>query len=106
MTPRILHVAAEIQPLVKTGGLADVLGRLPAAQQELGHEVAVLVPGYRAVLGSVAPLDELLTLDSADDGPVRVLGGKLPGTEVHLLVLDAPQRFDRSGTLFPLMPRL
>jgi starch synthase len=97
MTPRILHVAAEIQPLVKTGGLADVLGRLPAAQQELGHEVAVLVPGYPAVRNSVASLDELITLDGADDGPVRVLRGRFPGTEVHLLVLDAPQHFDRPG---------
>jgi starch synthase len=28
---RILHVAAEIYPLVKTGGLADVVAALPAA---------------------------------------------------------------------------
>ncbi len=97
MTLRILHVAAEIQPLVKTGGLADVLGRLPAAQLELGHEVAVLVPGYPKIRDAVAPLDELITLDSANDGPVRVLQGQLPGTAVHLLVLDAPQRFDRPG---------
>ncbi len=97
MALRILHVASEIQPLVKTGGLADALGRLPAAQLELGHQVAVLVPGYPAILDRVSPVDELMTLDSADDGPVRVLRGQLPGTAVTLLVLDAPQRFDRPG---------
>jgi starch synthase len=29
---RVLHVCTEIYPLLKTGGLADVAGALPAAQ--------------------------------------------------------------------------
>jgi starch synthase len=46
---RILMVASEAAPFVKTGGLADVLGGLPPALAQLGDEVAVLLPKYRQV---------------------------------------------------------
>jgi len=39
---------SEMAPLVKTGGLGDVLGALPKALAELGHEVIVCVPNYKA----------------------------------------------------------
>jgi starch synthase len=43
---KILMVASEAAPFVKTGGLADVMGALPAALVERGDEVAVLLPAY------------------------------------------------------------
>src|SRR5260370_37148005 len=46
---KILMVASEAAPFAKTGGLADVLGSLPAALHESGEEVAVLLPRYRGV---------------------------------------------------------
>jgi starch synthase len=46
---RILMLASEAAPFAKTGGLADVVGGLSAALHELGQEVAVLLPRYRAV---------------------------------------------------------
>ena len=42
-------VASEAAPFAKTGGLADVVGSLPAALKALGHEVAVLLPRYTTV---------------------------------------------------------
>ena len=33
---RVLHVAAEVYPLVKTGGLADVVAALPPALAHAG----------------------------------------------------------------------
>lgn len=42
-------VASEATPFAKTGGLADVLGALPAALVEQGEEVAVVLPYYRSV---------------------------------------------------------
>jgi len=50
---RVLHVASEIYPLVKTGGLADVTGALPAALIARGAEVRVLLPGLPAILAGV-----------------------------------------------------
>ncbi|MGO4884610.1 MAG: glycogen synthase GlgA [Bryobacteraceae bacterium] len=46
---KVLMVASEAAPFAKTGGLADVVGSLPAALKALGHEVAVLLPRYASV---------------------------------------------------------
>ncbi|MBZ5608298.1 MAG: glycogen synthase GlgA [Acidobacteriia bacterium] len=43
----ILMVASEATPFAKTGGLADVIGSLPAALAARGERVAVVIPGYR-----------------------------------------------------------
>lgn len=43
-------VSSEAAPYAKTGGLADVVGALPEALQQLGHEVAVLLPRYKTTL--------------------------------------------------------
>lgn len=52
---RILHVTSEASPFAKTGGLADVLGALPAAQRALGHEVLVVHPWYTRLHAEPAP---------------------------------------------------
>ena len=47
---KIVHVASEMFPYVKTGGLADAVGALAGILADRGHEVSVFLPGYRAVL--------------------------------------------------------
>ena len=49
----VLAVVSEIFPLVKTGGLADVAGALPAALAAEDVEVVTLVPGYPAVMKAI-----------------------------------------------------
>ena len=39
---KVLHVAAEVYPLVKTGGLADVVAALPPALADAGADVRLL----------------------------------------------------------------
>lgn len=46
---RILFCASEVVPFAKTGGLADVAGALPLALEELGQEVIITLPGYKAI---------------------------------------------------------
>ena len=48
--PSVLSVASEAYPLIKTGGLADVAGALPAALAREGFAARTLLPGYPAVL--------------------------------------------------------
>jgi starch synthase len=46
----IAHVASEMSPLVKVGGLADVLGALSAEQARRGHRVTVCLPHYATLV--------------------------------------------------------
>jgi starch synthase len=48
---KILMIASECVPFVKTGGLADVIGALPKALKALGHEVIVVLPYYGLIDG-------------------------------------------------------
>ena len=47
---KIVHVASELFPYLKTGGLADAVGSLAGVLADNGHEVAMFLPGYRAAL--------------------------------------------------------
>ncbi|MFH0768959.1 MAG: glycogen/starch synthase [Chloroflexota bacterium] len=53
---KILFVAAEMSPLAKVGGLADVTGSLPQALIGLGHDVRVMIPQYGTIDFSRYPL--------------------------------------------------
>lgn len=46
---KILYAASEAVPFVKTGGLGDVAGSLPAALNESGADVRVILPLYRCI---------------------------------------------------------
>jgi starch synthase len=96
---KVLSVASEAAPLVKTGGLADVAGALPAALAAQGVEVTTLLPGYPAVLAKLGPklgrAPAVHKWDALLGTPARLLTGKLG--EHPLLVLDAPALFGRGG---------
>jgi len=95
MTIRVLSVASEAVPLVKTGGLADVVGALPAAVAQ--HDIAMssLLPGYPAVMHAIGKGRLLHAYPSLLGEPARLVAAKLG--EHPLVVLDAPGFFGREG---------
>ena len=95
MPGRVLSVASEAVPLVKTGGLADVVGALPAALAPHGWEMRTLVPAYRGLVKAAAARDVLWSTPDLFGAPARVLAGRKDGFD--LLLLDAPHLYDREG---------
>ena len=92
---KVLSVAAEIYPLIKTGGLADVAGALPAALAPHGIAMTSFVPGYPAVLQAIDKPQELHRFDELAGGPAVLRIGKAKG--LNVIVLDAPHLFGRPG---------
>lgn len=92
---RVLSVASELFPLLKTGGLADVAGALPAALAPLGIDMRPLLPAYPAVLERTGRGREVAELPDLPGGPGRLLATGHAGRMLYLL--EAPGRFDRPG---------
>ena len=92
---RVLSVASEIFPLVKTGGLGDVTGALPPALEAAGAETITLVPGYPPVLSALADAEAVYEFADLFGGPATVLRGT--AATLNLLVVDAPHLFARAG---------
>ncbi|MFN4158231.1 MAG: glycogen synthase GlgA [Gemmobacter sp.] len=95
MGGRVLSVASECVPLVKTGGLADVVGALPGALAGLGWDMRVLMPAYRALRGQVDGWPEVWGEDDLFGGRGAVRAGEVAG--VPVLLLEAPHLYDREG---------
>jgi starch synthase len=92
---RVLSVASEAFPLIKTGGLADVVGALPGALAPLGIEVQTLLPGYPSVMGHVVVATIARRWTDFFGGSATLVSAEAAG--LKLLVLDAPHLFRRPG---------
>ncbi|WP_442755536.1 glycogen synthase GlgA [Methylocystis sp. JAN1] len=95
MNLSVLAVASEMSPLVKTGGLADVVGALPAALAREGVNTRTLIPGYPEVLAALGHGETVLAFDDLFGGPAWVQEGKLDRAIVYALV--APHLYARDG---------
>ncbi|MBA3624755.1 MAG: glycogen synthase GlgA, partial [Methylibium sp.] len=96
--PRVLQLAAEIYPLVKTGGLADVVAALPPALVRAGADVRLLLPGLPAIAEALLQPDTVCEIGPAF-GAARITLrlGRLPGSPVLAYVVDAPYLYRRGG---------
>lgn len=93
---RIAFAASECVPFSKTGGLADVVGALPRALAELGHNVSVFVPKYRQtqldspktlIRSITVPFDDQYRFCSVLDGGIH--------SGVQFYFIDYPPFFER-----------
>ena len=96
----VLFAAAEVAPLIKTGGLADVAGALPRALRRLGHDVRVVMPYYRRMHNLAGPPEGPLHVALLPVGDrmelMRVFLTYSGDTPIYLL--EIPSAFDREGT--------
>jgi len=95
----VLFVAAEVDPWIKTGGLADVAGALPAALRSIGHDVRVVMPRYRVLREKGVPTDgpiaaSFLTIgERAEEQRVW----RLSASATPTYLLDIPAAFERAA---------
>jgi starch synthase len=99
---RILQVSAELFPLLKTGGLADVAGALPAALGAQGCAVRALLPGFPAVVAGLRAPHKVGSFTTPWGEGVDIVLGELPGLgtaggALQAYVLMAPGLYDRPG---------
>jgi starch synthase len=92
---KVLSVASELYPLVKTGGLADVTGALPGALKGSGVDMRVMVPAYPKVMTALQNPNILLRYDDLFGGEARLISGHAMGIEI--IAVDAPHLYARQG---------
>jgi len=96
---KVLLVGAEVSPLVKIGGLGDVMGGLPKALQKLGLSIDVIVPFYSNI--EIQPdfykCFDLNVSFAGENFRVGVFKTKLPGSEVRVFMLKNDHFFSHGG---------
>ncbi|GAA0596921.1 glycogen synthase GlgA [Caenispirillum bisanense] len=95
---RVLIAASEVYPLIKTGGLADVAGALPAALARKGLDARIVMPGYPSVLARLTD-----RRSETDLGPVleghhaSLIESRMPDSGVPVWLVDCPSLYHRGG---------
>lgn len=93
----ICVATAELSPIAKSGGLADVSAALSAALHDLGHEVLVLMPHYGIVNREPLGLEPVFTDVPAELGGLRlsysISRGRVPNTGLPIHLLECPALF-------------
>ena len=96
---KVLFVAAEVDPWIKTGGLADVASALPAALRAAGHDVRVVMPRYRAMrergVAVEGPIAAAFLPAGERAEELRVW--RLANSATPLYLLDIPAAFERAA---------
>jgi len=102
--PRIVHVSMECLPFSKVGGMADVVGSLPAALHGLGADCRVITPYYPQIHGPGAHDGDVSAEIAAFDvwvgdsaHHVRLLAAAPDGEQGHVVLVDQPTAYDRPG---------
>jgi len=95
-TKRILFVASECYPLIKTGGLADVVGALPITLQQAGDDVRVMLPGFPSVLKGLKGKKKVAEIKDLFGFKATLFSGK-SSSGLKLFVLEAGKLFSVDG---------
>ena len=96
---KIAIVAAEVAPHAKAGGLADVIGALPAALKEAGEEPSLIVPAYDSIVQSVeaAPVLRDIAMPFGERVEHFSVWRTTDQHSVPMYLIDHPGFFGRRG---------
>ncbi len=94
---RVLMVSSECVPLVKTGGLADMVAGLSRALVEFGCDTRVVMPNYPGVVERVHGMKPIARYDDLFGGPVTLSTAEVDNGP-RFVLLDAPHLFARPGS--------
>jgi starch synthase len=93
-------VAPEVVPIVKVGGLADVVGALSKALVARGHDVRIIMPKYSGLqqIEGARPLgNPLIVRLGGHEAYARVWQTELPGSSAKVYLLEHNQYFDAAS---------
>lgn len=91
----VLSVASEMYPLIKTGGLGDVVGSLPGALRSYGIKTHTLLPGYPSVMDALEERQIVKQFDNVLGYSVTIWEGMTKNRA--LFVADVPALYNRVG---------
>jgi len=100
---KVCFGTAELAPLAKAGGLADVSGALTRLLHAEGHDVRTFLPLYRDIdrrglaIEPVDGLDRASLQFGAHRYEYRVLRARRDGGAPEIMLVDCPALYDRPG---------
>ncbi|MAE87725.1 MAG: glycogen synthase [Flammeovirgaceae bacterium] len=103
---RILYVASEINPFLKTSEVADFVRRLPQAMQERGMEIRILVPRFGLINERKNRLHEVVRLSGInisvgdEEKPLIIKVASIPNAKLQVYFIDNEDYFHRKSVFF------
>lgn len=103
---RILYVASEINPFLKTTRVADFVRRLPQAMQERGMEIRILVPRFGLINERKNRLHEVVRLSGInisvgdEEKPLIIKVASIPNAKLQVYFIDNEDYFHRKSVFY------
>lgn len=98
---RLLYVASEINPFLKTSEVADFVRTLPQAMQERGMEIRILVPRFGLINERKNRLHEVVRLSGInitvgdEEKPLIIKVASIPNAKLQVYFIDNEDYFQR-----------